>query len=63
MDAPIAFRSTVLSSNSTERRDGKRIVFPRAVELDGDGRQITETFLLENLCRGRRSTAEKKDHH
>ncbi len=32
-----------------QRHNGKRIVFPRAVELDGLGRQITETFLVENI--------------
>jgi hypothetical protein len=33
-----------------QQHNGKKIVFPRAVELDAQGRQITETFLLGNIC-------------
>jgi hypothetical protein len=33
-----------------QQHDGKKIVFPRAVQLDEQGRQITETFLLGNIC-------------
>jgi hypothetical protein len=41
------YRSVVEQS---QRHDGKKVVFPRAVQLDEQGRQITETFLLGNIC-------------
>ena len=41
------YRSVVQTIPTTQWRE---IVFPRAVELDAQGRQIMETFLSGNIC-------------
>jgi hypothetical protein len=43
-----------------QQRGGRRIIFPRVTELDPHGRQITEIFLLPNICEYYDKLCERK---